>query len=125
MREYIKNLTNNLIGNHSFDEVSKITPDRDQFLSHVFHILLVGEVSEMTPETLGKIMGSFDAWEVMTGKQEISKYATFAGDSLDFLREIVALFLAVVIRDRLNAGRGRNKATPVYLPPPVVDEGGN
>lgn len=98
MRKYIIDLTNHLIAKNGFALLSlRIISLRDVIKTE----LECTEVHEMKPETLGKIMASFEIGDVMMRKEEIFNSLHFNGDCEDFLREQVALFLACVIRDRL------------------------
>ncbi|GEM_PF-2106000 len=100
MREYIVNLTNNLIGKNRYDEVFRRMDNRNEFLTHVKFDLDSGDVRDMTPETLGKIMCSFEIGDVLSSHP--GKEVTFSGDCEDFLRETASLCLAYAIRGRLN-----------------------
>lgn len=100
MREYIVNLTNNLIGKNRYDEIFRRMDNRNEFLTHVKFDLDSGDVRDMTPETLGKIMCSFEIGDVLSSHP--GKEVTFSGDCEDFLRETVSLCLAYAIRGRLN-----------------------
>jgi len=102
MRPYIVNLTDNLIGKYRLDDVFKRMGDRDEFLEHVRFDLESIDVKDMKPETLGKIMCSFEVGDVAAVKRELFQEVSFAGDCGEMLRELVALCLAYVIRERLE-----------------------
>lgn len=102
MKEYIKNLTTGLISTHCYDELSKRIPDRADFLQHVKIDLEAGDIGKMRPETLGKIMAALDIGDVMASKEELFGGVHFSGNCEDLLRELVALCLAYVIRDRMD-----------------------
>ncbi|MBI1957081.1 MAG: hypothetical protein HYS44_01315 [Candidatus Niyogibacteria bacterium] len=102
MRPYIKNLTDNLIGKHRFDDAFKRESDRDEFLRQVQFDLENIDVNDMKPETLGKIMCSFEVGDVMAAKEHLAQGIHFAGDCGEMLRELVALCLAYAIRERLE-----------------------
>lgn len=102
MRQYIQNLTDNLIGKNRYDDIRKRIQDSAKFLEHVQHDLEAGDVRDMRPETLGKIMCSFDIGDVMASKKEITERMHFAGDCEEMLRELVSLCLAYAIRDRVE-----------------------
>jgi hypothetical protein len=99
MREYIYNLTNNLIGKHNFVAIWEKMQDRKGFLSHVKMELEVSDVSCMKPETLGRVMCSFESGEVVASREELS--VGFDGRCDGLLRELVSLCLAYVIRERV------------------------
>lgn len=106
MRQYIVNLTNHLISNNRYDEVLLKIVDRDVFVQHIKLDLETGDVFDMSPETLGRIMCSLEIGDVLV---RTLNSAGFSGDRIRFnsdcekmLRELVSLFLAVVIRDRLT-----------------------
>ena len=107
MSPYIINLTNNIIGNHRFDEAVKRLLSRqdenshpDVILDHITTELEVAEIHEMKPETLGKILFSLEIGDVMATNpfREVS----FGGDCEEAFRQLVSRCLAYVIRDRLN-----------------------
>jgi hypothetical protein len=100
MRQYIVNLTNNLIGKNRYDEIFRRMDNKEEFLTHVKFDLDSGDVRDMSSDTLGKIMFSFEIGDVLSGHP--GKEVTFSGDCEDLLREIVSICLAYVIRSRLN-----------------------
>lgn len=102
MRQYIINLTNNLIGKNHYDSVFHRIASNNEFVQHVRTDLFCGDVQDMSPETLGKIMCSFEIGDVMASKNDLFSNITFVGDCEDMLRELVSLCLAYVIRDRLD-----------------------
>lgn len=111
MRKYIKDLTDHLIKKNRYDEVDlrlregKDFPD--SLVNHVRVDLEASDVLSMNPETLGKIMANFEIGDVMASKKELVDKLHFNGDCEDLLRELVALCLAYVIRDRLNGSQDR------------------
>lgn len=102
MRQYIQNLTDNLIGRNRYCDVRERIEDDHAFLKHVQIDLETGDVAAMRVETLGTIMCSFDIGDVMASKKELFEDTTFSGDCEEFLRQLVALCLAYAIRDRLS-----------------------
>lgn len=113
MREYIVNLTNNLIGKNNYDEIwahrSRLG-GYEGFLKHVkVDLENCDDVRNMNPETLGKIMCSFEIGDVMSSHP--GREVLFTGDCEQLLRDLVATCLAYVIRDRLDPDR------PTLLPP--------
>jgi hypothetical protein len=102
MRQYIENLTTNLINKNRFDLVFKKIKDQNRFINFVSMDLQACDISQMNPETLGKIMCSFEIGDVMASKQEIFNGVDFSGDCEEMLREIVSTCLAYKISDRLN-----------------------
>ena len=101
-REYIKNLTNHLIDTHHYDdEVWSRSNTRTSFPRHVALDLEANDIRDMSPETLGRILCSLEIGNVMASKNELFCALHFAGDCEEMLRELVALCLAYVIRDRL------------------------
>lgn len=111
MRKYIVDLTNHLIAKNRYDgafgELESVT-----FLKYVKNDLNFGDVWKMKPETLGKIMCSFEIGDVMACHP--GKEVSFAGDCEDMLREMVALCLAYVIRDRLDPNEQEGWGIPLY-----------
>lgn len=101
MRQYIVNLTNHLISKNRYDEVYSRIDNVDVFVQHVKVALCCGDVLDMSPETHGKVMDSFEIGDVMASKEELFNGVHFSGDCGEMLRELVSLCLAYVIRDRL------------------------
>ena len=101
MREYIVNLRKHLILKNRYARTF-IMLSRPDFVRHVTLDLIAGDVRDMSPETLGKIMCSFEIGDVMASKQELFEGVHFSGDCEEMLRELVSLCLAYMIRDRLS-----------------------
>ena len=117
MREYIQNLTDNLIAKNHYDVVDlKLRGEKNYPASLVDHVkldLAAGDVRKMNPETLGKIMCSLETGDVMANKQELLvDNLGFGGDCEDLLRELVSLCLAFAIRDRLDNYSGFSLVPP-------------
>ena len=108
MREYIVNLTNNLIRKNRYDA----HPLNRDFIGHVTNDLEFLDVKNMSPETLGKILCSLEIGDVMAGKQELFGALNFSGDCEETLRQFVALCLAYVIKERLDP----HPASPSVVP---------
>ncbi|MDO8633074.1 MAG: hypothetical protein Q7K38_00790 [Candidatus Wildermuthbacteria bacterium] len=102
MRQYIVNLTDNLIGKNRYDEIVRRIGIGNEFVRHVKIDLECGDVRNMSPETLGKIMCSFEVGDVVASQLELFEGVHFSGDCEEMLRELVSLCLAYVIRDRLD-----------------------
>lgn len=102
MRQYILNLTDNLIGRNNYKEVFSKIRSQEEFIDFVKMDQYCGEVRKMNPETLGKIMCAFDIGDVMATRQDLFNGVNFSGDCEEFLRELVSLCLAYAIRERLN-----------------------
>lgn len=102
MRQYIVNLTNHLIGKNHYKAVFCEIDDQDKFVQFVKLDLVSGDVQDMSPGTLGKIMCSFEIGNVMASKEELCNNITFAGDCDEMLRDLVSICLAYAIRDRLD-----------------------
>lgn len=113
MRPYIVNLTNNLIGKHDYDRLSK-RMDRLNFFEHVKDGLEVHDVEEMTPETLGRILCSLEIGDVIASKADLLDGLHFGGDCEAMLRELVATCLAYAIAGRLDADDIRMNDIPAY-----------
>ena len=103
MREYIVNLTNNLIRKNRYDELFTRMNNPSEFLTHVTFELESQDVHAMNPEKLGAIICSLEIGDVMAGKQELLGSLNFSGDCEETLRQFVALCLAYVIRERLDS----------------------
>jgi hypothetical protein len=113
MRPYIVNLTNNLIGKNRFDRVPMYLPGRP-LIEWVKEELQIGDVADMSPETLGRIMGSLQIGDVMASKAELLGDLHFGGDCEGMLRELVAICLAYAIAGRLESAETRMKDIPAY-----------
>jgi len=115
MRKYIVDLTNDLIKRNRIDRTYDLMAgNKTTFLKHASMELLVGDVADMNPGTLGKIMSSFEVGDVMVDRQEIFEGVTFSGDCEDLLREIVSFCLAAAIFERLELKPSRNRNIPAY-----------
>lgn len=99
MTQYIVNLTNNLIRKNRYNHTH---PFRENFIKDVAKDLLITDIMDMSPETLGKILCSIQTGEVLSTKEELFGYVHFNGNCEDTLRELVACCLAHVIQERLN-----------------------
>ena len=110
MKEYIVNLTNNLIGTYRFDrmfqnmktakEISVEVHDdwKEEFVRLVTLTLSTDiGVNEMSPETLGKIVCSMEG-----GELPCYQPAEYFGKPDQYLRNIVSSMLAWSIRYRLD-----------------------
>ena len=114
MRKYIVDLTNSLIRQGNFDEMwIRLRRDPEKFIGHVATDLAAGDVGIMTPETLGRIMCNLELGDVGVG--HLGQEAHFSGDCGDFLREIVSIALAYVIRDRLDESHPNPNNPPPYM----------
>jgi hypothetical protein len=89
---------------------------RREFVEHVRYELEVGEVANMSPETLGRIMGSFEFREVAASKEELLCNLSFGAtcDCKRLLRGLVSVCLAYAIYGRLQPDETRNETTPAY-----------
>lgn len=112
MREYIVNLTNNLIRKNRYDELFTKMNNPSEFLAHVTFELESQDVHAMNPEKLGTIICSLETGDVMASKQELLGPLNFSGDCMETLRQFVALCLAYVIRERLDP----HPASPTVVP---------
>jgi hypothetical protein len=102
MKQYIVNLTNNLIGKNVYDAIFYRINNLEKFVEHVKTDLEAGDVRAMSPTKLGEIMCSFETGDVMASKKELFNGVHFSGDCEELLRELVSLCLAYAIRDRLS-----------------------
>lgn len=106
MKPYIVNLTDHLINKNKFDELAKRIFEWEVFVKHVEINLSSGDVAQMSPATLGKIMCSFEIGDVMAGKIQLMSRVYFAGDCGELLRCLVSACLAHAIWQRLNPYHG-------------------
>lgn len=117
MREYIVNLTNNLIGEHQFDSMTVNFDKEDAFVAQAMNELLVQNVGRMSYETLGRIMCEFDGQDIWPGIRIACLF--FPDRACDVeMRKIVSNALAQCIWNRLSGRidpaytrRGSRKAT--------------
>jgi len=120
MREYIVNLTNDLIGKHGLDLVFETMKERagkakadawkEEFVNLVRAQISSRSIREMSPETLGKVVCSLE-------EDELPCYnpGLFFGKPDQYLRDIVSSFLAWSIRYRLDEeARKRHGKIPAY-----------
>jgi hypothetical protein len=112
MGPYIKRLTGNLIGKNNYDDVLRRCQTKQEFINHVKVDLESGDVEEWTPETLGRVMCSFEDGEVLV--THLGKEVHFTGNCGTMLREMVSLALAHLIHDRLVPQDPKN---PRRIPP--------
>jgi hypothetical protein len=112
MKEYIVNLTNNLIRKNRYDELFTKMNNPGEFLAHVTFELESQDVRVMNPEKLGIIMCSLETGDIMAGKKELLGSLNFSGDCEETLRQFVALCLAYVIKERLDP----HPASPTVVP---------
>ena len=117
MKEYIVNLTNNLIGKHGFDlifESMKATNPSghtQQFFKLVHMTIGSNDVRDMSPETLGKVICSIDGDEI-----PIMYPAEYAGNPDGYLRSAVSKFLAWSILYRFDSvALKRHTRIPAYF----------
>lgn len=115
MREYIVNLTNNLIGNNHLDDLLKILGMRNRFIERVAIALEVDELAKMNGETIGRIMDSLEAGDIPASKAELLLGLHFTGDGGILLRELAARCLAYAIYGRLVPDELRVLDVPAYL----------
>ena len=109
MREYIVNLTNNLIGTYGFHRMFQKMKDeegteieardgwKEEFVRLVSLTLTTDEVRNMSPETLGKIVCSMEG-----GELPCYQPAGYFGKPDQYLRNVVSSMLAWSIRYRLD-----------------------
>ena len=117
MREYIVNLTNNLIGKHGFDlmfESMKAQGFADgwqsKFVKFVCDTISSRDVRTWSPETLGKVMCSLDGNELPCINPGL-----YFGKPEQTLRDFVSNFLAWSICYRLDASAlERHNKIPAY-----------
>jgi hypothetical protein len=110
--KYLTDLTNNLIGIHRLDKVWRRHEKGGhlEFLTRVSMVLETQDVSNMNPETLGKIMCSIDIKELMIKPEDELltileggfNSIFFCGDGEKTLRRGVAICLAYLIWGRLD-----------------------
>lgn len=112
MNKYVVSLTNNFIGAFHFDEAYKLMP-LEVFMTFAKQCLLgASELRDMSDETLGKLMCSFEAGDMRTTKAELFRSVDFDGTSREMVREMAAFYLACAIIERLN--EHRSECVPPY-----------
>lgn len=120
MREYIINLTNDIIRAHHFHNLLRNMQrgnPPDVIVDRIQEELERTEVLHMRPVTLGKILGSLEIGDVMATKEQLLHPLCFGGDMENLLRQLVARSLAFVIRDRLDPINLETKLVPPFIPP--------
>lgn len=102
MRKYIENLTSHFILKNRYNAALSMIDGEDDFLLYYLKTdLLSGDVRQMSPKTLGKIMCSFEIGDVMASTEDLFNGVSFSGDCEEMLRELVAHCLAYKIKDVL------------------------
>lgn len=114
MREYIVNLTNNLIGENCLDDLLRVVHSRKRFIERVSIALEVNEFAKMNDETIGRIMGSLETCDVPASKKELLFDLRFTGDCGDLLRELASRCLTHAIYGRLVPDELREFDVPAY-----------
>ncbi len=105
MSKYIYNLSDNLIRKHHFDEIwfDQLRFKEDEFFGHVRRILRWDDVEKLAPQTLGRVICSFEVGMVPVNRQELFDKVGFTSNCEETLRDLVAVCLAYFIRERLLA----------------------
>ena len=103
MSPYILDLTSHLIKKNRYGDLLQHNLDSHALLSHIQLDLESGDVRDMNPATLGKIMTAFEIGDVMASKEDLFRQVHFTGDCEDLLRQMISTCLAYAIRDRLQA----------------------
>jgi hypothetical protein len=99
-RQYLINLTNNLIAKNGY---YRVFLSRADLRKHIAQDLAYGgDIFKMSPAKLGEIMAAFDIGDVMASKEELFALVHFAGDPEEMLRELVSSCLAFYIVSRLT-----------------------
>jgi hypothetical protein len=99
-RQYLINLTNNLISKNGYDRLRLGSVGLRHYI--VQDLTCGGDVFRMSPAKLGEIMAAFDIGDVLATKQEIFELVRFSGHCGDMLRELVSTCLAFYIEARLD-----------------------
>ncbi len=111
MSKYIKNLSNDLIGKHDFKAIFRLmrastkdsTDHKDQFIKYVEGHLEAHAVKSMSPETLGRVMCSFDRDDLKVVMEDVFKHVHYHPDDMEkTFREIVSSTLACAIWSYLS-----------------------
>jgi len=108
MKEYIVNLTNDLIGRHGLDLVFETMKQRasqtntdawkEEFVYLVRAQISSRSIRKMSSETLGKVICSLEGSELPAFNPGL-----YFGEPEQYLRDIVSSFLAWSIRYRLDS----------------------
>jgi hypothetical protein len=96
-KRYLEHLTNHLIACHRYDSFLK-----RNFVDMVQASLYNLDVSDMSPETLGKIMCSIDECFLVVNRGELLTSLIFGGSGRNLLADLVSRALAFIIEDRLK-----------------------
>lgn len=111
MRTNILLITNNLISKYQYWKLFEEINDLDAFVRRVTEHLREHEIDFLTPAELGVTICSFDPGDIVTTQQGVFTNAFFTGDTEKYLRQMLALCLAYIIRDRLDP-LSENKNVP-------------
>lgn len=117
MKEYIVNLTNNLIGKYGlnlvFESMKATNPSghTQQFFKLVYMTISSNDVREMSPETLGKVICSMEGDEIPAMCP-----ADYMGNPDAYLRLAASKFLAWSILYRFDSvALKRHTRIPAYF----------
>jgi len=98
-KKYIDNLMDDLIRRNHLRVFWDSAPTDYEFVKFAMRILSP-EFAIMRPETLGRIMASFEVGQVLTKKDELFSHLDFNGDCEDLQRDLTALCFAYAVKER-------------------------
>jgi hypothetical protein len=87
---------------------------RLSLIEHIKEQLEIQDVADMSPETLGRIMGSLELFDVNASKDDLLRNLHFGGDCETMFRELVAICLAYAIAGRFEPDDTRMNDVPAY-----------
>lgn len=99
-KKYLVDLTNQLIKKNRYDDLFENVETMDEFVTIAKNTIVTRDIANMKPETLGKIMCSFDHDDVNVTLEDIAKNV-YLSDCDALLREMVAYLLSCLMWDRL------------------------
>lgn len=99
-KQYLVNLTDNLIAKNGYDRLSLSRPVVREFIFQ--DLAYGGDVFKMSSTRLGEIMGTFETGDVIATRNDLFGLIHFSGDCKSLLCELVAACLAYYIDSRLN-----------------------
>ncbi len=117
MKQYIINLTNDLIKRHRLNTFycghSSLTQKPEFITSAKGRI--ASSICRMSPSKLGAILGDLENGDVIASREELLEHLTYAGNCLYTLQDLVATALAYVVYSRLGPA-SKELGFPPYPP---------
>lgn len=123
MKKYIVDLTTDIIRRAGYYETVKymLRNNSPEFVIEFLKFEIeTGPLAppKMSPETIGRILGSLEKWDVLASSEAFFKNVRFAGDPADTFCALAANCLAHIIFYRINPDQDTIRHIPEYVPAP-------